>query len=166
MMLASRNTNIDDPNKSRIHLACKSKAVVASVNSSEDFVAGHLPRGRGHARRGFFRGENAPMFSRNTGRAISWPCRVVVLASLGALPLAAEQGETSVAAAETLLINGHIYTSNPHSPWAEAVAIRGDKIVAVGSGNDLAKYQSASTQLIDLRGRMAMPGIIDNHAHF
>jgi predicted amidohydrolase YtcJ len=106
------------------------------------------------------------MFSRNTGRAISWPCRVVVLASLGALPLAAEQGETSVAAAETLLINGHIYTSNPHSPWAEAVAIRGDKIVAVGSGNDLAKYQSASTQLIDLRGRMAMPGIIDNHAHF
>jgi len=106
------------------------------------------------------------MLSRNTSRAISWAWRVAALVSLGALPLGAQQGETSVAAAEILLTNGYIYTSNPKSPWAEAVAIRGDKIVAVGSSNDLARYRAASTQVTDLHGKMAMPGIIDNHTHF
>lgn len=68
--------------------------------------------------------------------------------------------------ADTLLFNGHIYTSNPAQPWAEAVAIRAGKIVAVGSTSSLQSLRGANTKAIDLAGRMAMPGIIDTHTHF
>ena len=91
---------------------------------------------------------------------------LAALAAVIALPLGAQQGETPVAKADTLLVNGHVYTSNQQSPWAEAVAIRGEKIIAVGARTELLKYQGPSTQVIDLHGRMAMPGIIDNHTHF
>jgi predicted amidohydrolase YtcJ len=67
---------------------------------------------------------------------------------------------------DTLLFNGHIYTSNPAQPWAEAVAIRAGKILAVGSTASLQSLRGANTKAIDLAGRMAMPGIIDTHAHF
>lgn len=68
--------------------------------------------------------------------------------------------------ADLLLTHGHIYTSNPAQPWVEAAAIQGDKILAVGSESEAAKFRGPKTQVIDLGGRMAMPGIIDTHIHF
>lgn len=68
--------------------------------------------------------------------------------------------------ADTILTNGHIYTANPLEPWAEAVAIRDDQILAVGSSMQIRAYKSPRTVVIDLAGRMAMPGIIDTHTHF
>lgn len=68
--------------------------------------------------------------------------------------------------ADLILRNGHIYTSNPKQPWAEALAIRGNRIVAVGSQSDIMRLQSSRSQVVDLGGRMAMPGIIDSHIHF
>lgn len=68
--------------------------------------------------------------------------------------------------AHLILRNGRIYTSDPQHPWAEALAIRGTKIAAVGSNADVAKHQGPRTRVIDLAGRMAMPGIIDSHIHF
>ena len=68
--------------------------------------------------------------------------------------------------ADTLLINGHIYTANPAQRWVEAIAIRGDQIEAVGSNAQLKSMQGNATQVIDLQGRMVMPGIIDDHTHF
>jgi predicted amidohydrolase YtcJ len=68
--------------------------------------------------------------------------------------------------ADFVFIHGHIYTSNPAQPWVEAVAITSDRILAVGSDSDLAHLRGPKTQVIDLGGRMAMPGIIDNHVHF
>ena len=65
-----------------------------------------------------------------------------------------------------LLVNGHIYTSNPSEPRAEAVAIRGNTIAAVGTNAEVAELRGAHTKTIDLAGRMAMPGIIDTHTHF
>ncbi|MGA8037940.1 MAG: amidohydrolase [Candidatus Acidiferrales bacterium] len=65
-----------------------------------------------------------------------------------------------------LFTNGQIYTSNPAQPWAEAIAIRGNKIAAVGSNADLQALRGPNTKTIDLAGRMAMPGIIDTHTHF
>src|SRR5206468_5872023 len=76
------------------------------------------------------------------------------------------RSEPPVPPAEIILTNGHIFTSNPAVPWAEAVAVRDGKVLAVGSSKDVAKYQGAATHVIDLHGRMAMPGIIDNHTHF
>jgi hypothetical protein len=70
------------------------------------------------------------------------------------------------APADILLINGRVYTANPAQPWVEAVAIREDKILAVGTSEELSKYRGQKTQVIDLGGRMAMPGMIDTHTHF
>ena len=88
------------------------------------------------------------------------------LLSLGMMSLVGCRSETSVPPAETILTNGHIFTSNPAAPWTEAVAVREGKILALGANTDVAKYQSTGTRVIDLHGRMAMPGIIDNHTHF
>ena len=67
--------------------------------------------------------------------------------------------------ADLLLVHGHIYTANPDRPWVQAIAIGGGKILAVGSDNELDHYRSTA-EIIDLAGRMAMPGIIDSHLHF
>jgi predicted amidohydrolase YtcJ len=69
-------------------------------------------------------------------------------------------------AADLVLVKGHIYTSNPAAPWAEAVAIGQGKILLVGTNLEVEKYRGTGTQVIDLGGRMAMPGIIDTHTHF
>ncbi len=68
--------------------------------------------------------------------------------------------------ADLLLLNGRIYTSNPARPWTQALATRGEKILAVGRDRDIEKFRGPGTRVIDLGGRMAMPGIIDSHIHF
>lgn len=68
--------------------------------------------------------------------------------------------------ADVVLVNGHIYTADVSEPWAEAVAIRGNTIAAVGSSAAIAKLRGPQTKTVDLAGRMAMPGIIDTHTHF
>ncbi len=69
-------------------------------------------------------------------------------------------------AAELLLINGRIWTGNKSHPWAEALASRGERIIAVGSNSDIQKLTDAKTRVIDLQGRLALPGFIDDHTHF
>jgi predicted amidohydrolase YtcJ len=68
--------------------------------------------------------------------------------------------------ADMLLLHGHIYTANPRQRWVEALAIRGDSIVAAGTTAEIEKLRAPSTRVIDLAGRMVMPGIIDDHTHF
>ncbi len=68
--------------------------------------------------------------------------------------------------ADLILRNGRIYTSDPQRPWAEALAIRGASIVAVGEDAQVARLRGPRTRIIDLGGRMAMAGIIDSHIHF
>ncbi len=82
------------------------------------------------------------------------------------LVLAALTANAQKNPADLILRNGRIYTSDTQHPWAEALAIRGSKIAAVGSEADVAKLQGPRTRVIDLAGRMAMPGIIDSHIHF
>ncbi|HWP43012.1 MAG TPA: amidohydrolase [Blastocatellia bacterium] len=64
------------------------------------------------------------------------------------------------------LINGRVWTGSRDLPWAEAVASRGERIVAVGSDEEIKKLIAPSTRVIDLRGRLALPGFIDDHTHF
>jgi predicted amidohydrolase YtcJ len=68
--------------------------------------------------------------------------------------------------ASTILLNGRVYTLNPRQPWTEAVAISGDKIVAVGNVKDISSYRGPSTKVIDLGGRLVLPGFTDCHIHF
>jgi predicted amidohydrolase YtcJ len=61
--------------------------------------------------------------------------------------------------------NGKIYTVNEAQPWAEAVAIKDGRFVTVGSTADVEAVIGDSTEVIDLGGKFAMPGIGDNHIH-
>ena len=68
-------------------------------------------------------------------------------------------------AIDTVLIHGHIYTGNPKAPWAQALAIAGTRIDAVGTDDEILSRKSAKTEVIDLRGRTVVPGFSDDHTH-
>ena len=57
------------------------------------------------------------------------------------------------------------YTMNPEQPWADAVVIKGDKIIFVGDEQDAVLYQTSATQVIDMPRGMVLPGFIDSHVH-
>lgn len=65
----------------------------------------------------------------------------------------------------TLLYGGRIYTVDPRQPQAEAVVVHGTDIVHVGSLDQAAAYVDASTERLDLRGGLCLPGFIDAHDH-
>ena len=67
--------------------------------------------------------------------------------------------------ADTILFNGFLYTVEQDQPTVEAVAIRDGKIMALGASEDIRKLAGEKTHLIDLQGRMVMPGLIDGHCH-
>jgi predicted amidohydrolase YtcJ len=67
--------------------------------------------------------------------------------------------------ADLLLLNDKVYTVDPEQAWAEAVAVRGGKILAVGSSAQMSAYRGPDTQIIDLAGKLLMPGMIDAHVH-
>jgi predicted amidohydrolase YtcJ len=68
-------------------------------------------------------------------------------------------------APDLLFTNGKVVTVDERFTIAQAVAVKGDRIVAVGSTAEIAKLAGPSTRTIDLRGRTAIPGLIDNHLH-
>ena len=68
-------------------------------------------------------------------------------------------------AAETIYYNGRIVTVSDARPIAEAVAIRGNHFLAVGSNQEVLRTADARTKKIDLRGRTVLPGLIDSHTH-
>jgi len=68
--------------------------------------------------------------------------------------------------ADLVLRNGKVVTMDESRPEAEAIAIQGDTIVAVGGEGEIEPYIGEATQIIDLEGRLAIPGFIDSHAHF
>jgi predicted amidohydrolase YtcJ len=79
---------------------------------------------------------------------------------------AEDQSQQSDAPPDLALINGRVWTGNKRAPWAEAVASRGERIVAVGSSDEIKKLVAPTTRAIDLGGRLALPGFIDDHTHF
>lgn len=67
--------------------------------------------------------------------------------------------------ADMVLLNGRIYTVNSAQPWAEAVAIKNSRFVAVGANEQIASFIGNGTEVVDLQGRFAMPGLYDMHCH-
>lgn len=80
---------------------------------------------------------------------------------IAALP-AAEEGLM----ADMVLVNGKIFTVNPAQPWAQAVAVRDGRFVAVGNDEEIRKLAGKDTEVIDLQGKLALPGFNDAHLHF
>jgi len=68
--------------------------------------------------------------------------------------------------AETIITNAKVYTVDKNQPHAEAVAIIGDRIVAVGYATDIDQWRGSSTKVIDAGGKLLLPGFNDSHVHF
>jgi predicted amidohydrolase YtcJ len=93
---------------------------------------------------------------------------LVVLLGLGrpATTIAQNAEDEKLHSADALLIHGKIYTENATQSWAQAVAIRGEKIVAVGDDAEIEKLRGPVTKVIDARGKLVLPGFVDCHIHF
>lgn len=90
----------------------------------------------------------------------------LVLCCLSLLPLSGcKTMPESSHSASIALLNGRIYTVNPQQLWAEAVVVRDQKVVFVGSNANAQDYIDAATQVVDLKGKLVLPGIHDTHLH-
>jgi predicted amidohydrolase YtcJ len=74
--------------------------------------------------------------------------------------------EAAADKADLILLNGRIWTGNKKQIWAEAIAAKGERIIFVGANTDAKKLADAKTRVIDLQGKLALPGFIDDHTHF
>jgi predicted amidohydrolase YtcJ len=90
---------------------------------------------------------------------------LAVIASLlllfGFLPKASNSNS-----ADLVFINGNVYTVNEKQPRPEAIAVKGDRIVFVGTNGDAKRFEDAGTRVIDLHGQTVLPGLTDAHYHF
>ena len=68
--------------------------------------------------------------------------------------------------ADTVFLNGKVLTVDQSFSIAEAMAVKGERIIAVGSNDAVRAKAGASTRVIDLNGKTVIPGLIDNHMHF
>src|SRR5262249_54845768 len=69
-------------------------------------------------------------------------------------------------AADLILIKGRVFTGDPAKPEAEAIAVLGDRIVAVGTGAEIEAWRGPKTRVIDAAYRRVLPGFNDAHVHF
>src|SRR2546426_6509560 len=67
--------------------------------------------------------------------------------------------------ADVVFVNANVYTVNEKQPRAEAIAVKGDRIVFVGSNANAKRFQGRGTRVIDLHGETVVPGMTDAHYH-
>jgi predicted amidohydrolase YtcJ len=88
--------------------------------------------------------------------------KLAILLLTAALTLSAQ----SKPAADLIVTNANVWTGDDSQPKAQAVAVLGDRIVAVGSSADIAAWRGPNTKLIDAHGKLLIPGFNDAHVHF
>jgi len=101
------------------------------------------------------------MRTRNTFVLTVLSLAAAVIAVAGA----AEQAPT-VRPADLVLRGGKIVTLDATKPEVQALAARNGAVVALGTNAEIARYVGPATQVVELRGRLAIPGFIEGHAHF
>ena len=85
----------------------------------------------------------------------------VALMSLSSTPSTPAPQEATL-----ILQGGRIWTGDPANPWAEALAVKDDRILAVGSREEVDAFAGDATRRIEMNGGLALPGFIDSHVHF
>ncbi len=88
-------------------------------------------------------------------------CLVLIVAIIGA-----NCSRSEAKMADLVLLNGKIWTVDPSRPWAEAVAVDGDRISRVGTSREIKPLVGRETKVVDLGGALVLPGFIDSHTHF
>lgn len=68
--------------------------------------------------------------------------------------------------ADYVFTHGKVYTMNPADPWQQAVAVKGNKIIYVGPDSGIKNWIGSETKVVNLGGRMVMPGFVDGHNHY
>ncbi len=111
-----------------------------------------------------------PLARRFLALLLAAPCFVLlVLLSTGfalhTLKLQAQELHAQENSGERIFFHAKVFTGDPQNPYAEAVAIRADTIVAVGNLSEVEKSVSAGAERIDLQGKSLFPGFIDSHSH-
>ena len=101
------------------------------------------------------------MRSNNAMRAFGLAGLMVAVASMLLVP-----GRSAANSATQVFVNGRVLTMSPDDRMAEAIAIEGTRIVAVGTDAEIKKYIGPATAVHDLSGKTLMPGFIDAHGHF
>jgi len=100
-------------------------------------------------------------------RALGFGRRLLVGVLLaGAFALVAGCAAEPEVSADLVLRNGKVVTVDPAVPDGEAIAVQGDKVLAVGSDAEIAQYIGSGTKVINLEGQLAIPGFIEAHGHF
>jgi predicted amidohydrolase YtcJ len=95
------------------------------------------------------------------------PALVVSLAISGAAcTRTSAQQQSPARPADLVLTNGKVVTVDDTMPEAQAIAIHGDRIQAIGTAADMKRYTGTATEVIDLQGQLAIPGFVESHGHF
>jgi predicted amidohydrolase YtcJ len=90
---------------------------------------------------------------------------VFLLACSSIVSSAFAQRSARVAPADILLVHAKIYTADEKNPWAQSLAIRKGKIVAVGTDEQVARFRAIGTKQIDAGGKLVLPAFTDSHIH-
>jgi hypothetical protein len=91
--------------------------------------------------------------------------RASLAAVAAALLAAAAVPQERTGRADRVFVNGRVWTADPGKPLAEALAVRGSTLLEVGSSGDVRKLAGKGTDVVDLRGRLVVPGFTDAHLH-
>ncbi|WP_425395444.1 amidohydrolase [Aeoliella sp.] len=90
----------------------------------------------------------------------------IVRAALAAVLVGVfHRGALAEEPATLVVVGGRVWTADEQKPWAEAVAVRGSRILKVGSRDEVEALGDASTRVVDAQGGMVVPGFIDSHVH-
>jgi predicted amidohydrolase YtcJ len=98
-------------------------------------------------------------------RISSWHRFALLLALFFAAVVLSSSLPAQEGSGERVFFHAKVFTGDPQNPYAEAVAIRGDKILAVGNLPEVMKSASAKAERVDLGGKSLFPGFIDSHSH-
>ena len=89
-----------------------------------------------------------------------------ILLNVAAVAAAFGSSRAQELPAEIIIVNANVFTASDKQPHAEAIAIEGDRIVAVGANKKIDALAGPKTKRIDAGGRLVIPGIMDTHNHY
>jgi predicted amidohydrolase YtcJ len=107
-----------------------------------------------------------PRVTRSAPRATRHAPRALMISLVAVGVLGCSKAPAAGDAADLALLGGHVVTVDSARPEAQAIAIRGDRVLAVGTDEEIRRYVGSGTEVIELNGRLVIPGFIEGHGHF
>src|SRR4051812_13838992 len=90
----------------------------------------------------------------------------ITFSRVAALALTVGASSASAQRASLVIVNAHVVTVDSTKPEAQAIAVAGDRIIAVGTNAEIRKLATNATKVMDVGGKLVIPGFIDGHGHY